>query len=285
MTESYTDEEQIHSFDNVEQVISDSLRFKRKLAIGGDAYASIRIAKTLQQIWDVGGVAATGGAVAASSTVAGTLFASGGWMSAIGLGAVAATPIGWVIGAAVASGGAYYGVTRLFRGYGQSRIETIPKFINTPIDLLGASLMDLLGAFALKIAAIDGTVDEREIDLIKQYFVTEWGYDVRYTESALKVLEENTERCKITEMAKAFADFARSNPDCNFDAIRKELITLLTAIAEIDGKFDEREELAIDKIEQILDQEASVMTTVGELAAAPAKTGGWIARKIFGREP
>lgn len=205
-------------------------------------------------------------------------------MSAIGLGATAATPIGWVIGAAVASGCAYYGVMRLFRGYGQSRVEAIPKFINTPVDLLGASLMDLLGAFALKVASMDGVVDEKEIDVIKQYFVAEWGYDAHYTESALKVLEENSERSRIAEMTKTFADFARSNPDCNFDAIRKELISLLTAIAEADGKIDEREELAIDKIAQILDQEASVLTSVGEVAAAPAKAGGWIARKIFGNK-
>jgi uncharacterized tellurite resistance protein B-like protein len=282
MTNTHTEEEQIHSFDNVEHVVADSLRFKRKLSIGGDAYASIRIAKTLQQIWDVGGIAATGGAAAASTTVAGTFFATGGWLSAIGLGAAAATPIGWVIGAAVASGGAYYGVTQLFRGYGESRVETIPKFINTPIDLLGASLMDLLGAFAVKVASIDGNIDEQEVDVIKQYFITDWGYDTKYTESALEVLLENSERSKITEMTKTFADFSRSNPDCNFDAIRKELISLLTAIAESDGKIDEREELAIDKIVQILDKEASVMTTVGEVAAAPAKTGSWIAEKVFG---
>ena len=284
MTKTYTDEEQIHSFDNVEQVISDSLRFKRKLAIGSDAYASIRIAKSLQQIWDVGGVAASGATVAASSVVAGTFFASGGWMSAIGLGAVAVTPIGWVIGAAVASGGAYYGVTRLFRGYGESRVETIPKFINTPIDLLGASMMDLLGAFALKIAAIDGSVDEQEIDVIRQYFISEWGYDANYTESAMKVLEENSERSRIVEMTKTFADFAKSNPDCNFDAIKKELISLLSAIAGADGEIDEREELAIDKIAQILDKESSVMTSVGEVASVPAKTGSWIAEKVFGKK-
>jgi uncharacterized tellurite resistance protein B-like protein len=282
MTRSHTEEEQIRNFNNVEQVIADSLRFKRKLSIGGDAYASIRIAKTLQQIWDVGGIAATGGAAAASTTVAGTFFATGGWLSAIGLGAAAATPIGWVIGAAVASGGAYYGVTRLFRGYGDARVETIPKFINTPIDLLGASLMDLLGAFAVKVAAIDGNIDEHEINVIKQYFVTDWGYDPKYTESALEVLIENSERSKIAEMTKTFADFSRSNPDCNFDAIRKELISLLTAIAEADGKIDEREELVIDKIAQILDKEVSVMKSLEEVVAIPAKTRSWIAGKVFG---
>ena len=94
----HTKEEQIHGFDTVEQVVIDTLRFKRKLAIGEDAYASLRISKRLQQLWDVGGVAASGAGLAASPTIAGTFFASSGWMASIGLGASATTPIGWIIG-------------------------------------------------------------------------------------------------------------------------------------------------------------------------------------------
>ncbi|WP_386682674.1 TerB family tellurite resistance protein [Loktanella sp. R86503] len=284
MTVIHTDEEQVQSFDEVEQVVADTLRFKRKLAIGGDAYASIRIAKSAQQIWDVGGIAATGGGFAASSAVASTFFASGGFMSAIGLGAAAVTPVGWVIGAAVASGGAYYGVTRLFRGYGESRVEEIPKFINTPIDLLGASLMDMLGAFAMKVAAIDGVVDEREITVVQEYFVKEWGFDRKYTQSAIQVLTENAPQNSISEMTKAFASFAKSNRDCNFEAIRRELLSLLTEIAEADGKISEQEELVIDKVAQILDQEASVTSYVREIAAAPSKALSWATRKVLGRK-
>jgi uncharacterized tellurite resistance protein B-like protein len=284
MTTIHTDEEQVHSFNEVEQVVADTLRFKRKLAIGGDAYASLRIAKSAQQIWDVGGVAASGGGLAASTFVASTFFTSGGFMSAIGLGAAAATPVGWVIGAAVASGGAYYGVTRLFRDYGDSRVEVIPKFINTPIDLLGASLMDMLGAFSLKVAAIDGVVDAREITVVQEYFVKEWGFDPKYTDSAIQVLTENAPQNSISEMTKAFAAFAKSNPDCNFQAIRRELLSLLTEIAEADGKIGEQEELVIDKVAQILDQEASVTSYVREIAGAPSKAFGWASRKVFGRK-
>lgn len=284
MKKNRSTDEQIDTFSDIERVVSDTLRFKRKLAIGGDAYASMRIGKTLQEIWDVGGVAATGGGVAASTTVAGTFF--GSWLTGIGL-ATAATPIGWVIGAAVASGGAYYGVTRLFKGYGQARVETIPKFINTPIDLLGASLMDLVGAFALKVAAIDGDVDPSEATVIKEYFVDEWGYDRVYTEKAFSILEENSDQTRITEMTKTFAEFAKSNPDCNFQEIRNELVSLITQVAEADGRMDEREELAIDKVTQLLDQEASVLTSVteavptpGDVIAAPVKAGKWLAGKF-----
>ena len=101
-------------FAGVDQVVAIPERFKLRLGIGEDAYASLRIKKTLQEFWDVGGMAATGAGVAASSTVASTFFAStatGGIMGWLGLGVAAATPVGWVVAAAVASGGAYWGVT------------------------------------------------------------------------------------------------------------------------------------------------------------------------------
>ena len=56
MSEAQADQELRSSFDEVEQVVADSLRFKRKLSIGGDAYKSIRLGKSLQQLWDVSGV-------------------------------------------------------------------------------------------------------------------------------------------------------------------------------------------------------------------------------------
>lgn len=113
--------------DDLDCVISDPLKFKRKLRIGEDAYATLRLKKGVQSLWDVSGVAMTGATVAASKVVAGTLFASSaGLFSAIGIGAAAATPVGWVIAAAVATGGAYYGVTRLVRNPTGNMVDTTP---------------------------------------------------------------------------------------------------------------------------------------------------------------
>jgi hypothetical protein len=71
---------QIESFDGVEAVVAESMRFKAKLGIGDDAYASIKVGKHFQELWDIGGVAATASGIASSSTVAGMFFSSGGWL-------------------------------------------------------------------------------------------------------------------------------------------------------------------------------------------------------------
>jgi len=170
--------EAVAAFGDVERVIADSFRFKMRLGIGEDAYASLWLKNGLQQIWDIGGVAVTGGTVAASPFIASTFFAStasGGFLSLIGLGTAAATPIGWVVAAALMTGGTYYGVTRLVRRYSSACIDTIPKFINTPMDVLGTTLFDLIATLAVRVAEIDENFDDREKCVIFEYFVTEWG--------------------------------------------------------------------------------------------------------------
>ena len=119
-------------FAGISKVVADDLRFKRKLAIGEDAYTSLRFGKVASRIWDVGGVAATGAGVAASAPVA-TFFSSSSLVASLGFGAAAITPVGWVVAAAVVTGGAYYGVTRAMGAYTGSRVEVIPNSSIRPL--------------------------------------------------------------------------------------------------------------------------------------------------------
>lgn len=270
-------------------VIADPLKFKRKLRIGEDAYAVLRLKNGLQGLWDAGGVAATGATVAASKVVATTLFAStasGGLLSALGLGAAAATPIGWVLAAAAASGGIYYGVSRVVRRQQATFVDTIPRFINTPIDLLGMQLLDLIGALALRVAKIDGAVAAEERATIQRHFIEEWGYSRDYVIAALDILETTSDQTRVKAVAMALAQFQAASPDCNADAMQSELLSFLREVMEADGMLDEREELAIDAITDVFQKEraitlAKVGRTVSDLGE---KTGSAVSglRKRFG---
>jgi len=263
-----TTDDQIASFDGIDQVVAEPLRLKVKLAIGEDAYAALRIRRTVQELWDVGGVAATGGAVAASPAVAATFFAGSGWLSALGLGAAATTPVGWIIGAAVLSGGAYYGVLRLFRTYSASRVQVIPAFLSTPMDVLGASLFDMIGPLGLKIAAFGGDLDDTERHCLARYFVNEWGLDPGYVARALPVVEQNSAAQSLKSLATELARFCRGNPDCNYAAMQTDLLAFLREISLADGRMDEREELGIESVERILRDEGRFRPF--------RRTAGWI---------
>jgi uncharacterized tellurite resistance protein B-like protein len=259
--------------EDLDCVISDPLKFKRKLRIGEDAYATLRLKKGVQSLWDVSGVAMTGATVAASKIVAGTLFASSaGLLSSIGIGAAAATPVGWVIAAAVATGGAYYGVTRLVRGQTSDMVDTIPRFINTPIDLLGMQLFDLIGALAVRVASIDGTIASTERSVIERHFVDEWGYEPEYAARALDVLIASADENRVKSIAKALADFQTASPDCNAEAMQSELLIFLREVVQADGVLDEREELAVDAVVAVFKKENAI--TLSKVGKSLSDIGG-----------
>jgi uncharacterized tellurite resistance protein B-like protein len=265
-------------------VVAEPLKFKLKLRIGEDAYAILRLKKGVQSLWDVGGVASTGATVAASKLVATTLFASsGGLLSAFGIG-TAATPIGWVIAAAMATGGLYFGVTRLVQGKQSAFVDTVPRFINTPIDLLGMQLFDLVGTLALRVAQIDGVIAPEERETIRRCFVDEWGYDPAYVAAALPILEETAAETRVKAIAGALAQFQAASPDCNGEAMQKELLDFLRAVIEADGLLDEREELAIDAIAEVFRKErALTMAKVGKAATSLGDQAGKGAAAIGGK--
>jgi hypothetical protein len=277
MTELLNDDVLVGQLNNVDLVVSDSNKFKLKLGIGEDVYASLKLTKTLQSLWDVKGAAGVGAAAAATPAVASTLFAStAGPLSFLGLG-VAATPVGWVMGAAVLSGGAYYGAMRMVGKFNSSRVDTIPKFINTPIDLLGATIFDMMAGLALKISSLSSSTQDIERDAICSYFEEEWGFSNEYVQAALPLVELSIRDKRLKEMASSLSEFQLDNPDCNPTEMTKDIKLFLEEIAFADGDYDEVEELAIEAVENILRQSLAAHRQIANSATKYAKISAGVA--------
>jgi uncharacterized tellurite resistance protein B-like protein len=264
-------------FEGVDDVVEDELRFKAKLGIGEDVYASERIKKSVFEAWDVAGVAATGAQVASSALVAQKFFAAPSFLASIGIGtATAVTPIGWVIAASVISGGAWLGITRYLKDNG-GKTTVIPHFINTPLDVLGLALFDLMAPLAAKVAAVDGHVDERETVAIRHYFVRRWGYSEQFVDRGLEFVSEKLNDYDIKSTAATLAAFARDNPDCKATVMLADIKSFLHEVTEADGCIDEREEMAIERIEKVFAEEVrfSMSRTVAPVGKVAAQvTGG-----------
>lgn len=265
--------EEASRFERVGRVVAEPLKFKAKLAIGEDAFASLQTARMVGDLWQVGTAATVGGLAASSSAVAGTFF-SGGWLAALGIGA-AVTPVGWVIGAAVASGAACYGVLRMFRSYEGTRVQRVPTFINTPIDVLGAALFDLMASLAIRVAREAEEIDDAERAAIADYFIEEWGLDPKYVAAALPVIERGAEGRSVDEIAEALAIYKRDNPDCNFEILKAELLAFLTEIAAADGTLHDAELDAIARTDRIFQRTAggltgTVRSTLDHVTATPS---------------
>ena len=82
-------------------------------------------------------------------------------MAAVGLG-TAVTPVGVIVLAAVLSGVAWTAIAKQFDDFGTRRVDEIPVFINTPLDLLAVGIFDLLSPMFVKLVSVDGDFDELE---------------------------------------------------------------------------------------------------------------------------
>ena len=242
-------------FIGVEQVIAHPLTFKHKLAIGEDAFASMRLKKHLGQAWDVLGAAGTAGAAAKSSVVANALFAKGSVLAVFG---GASTPLGWVIAASVLGGGAWYALSKMFRSETGKRVEVIPKFINTPLDVLAIRLFELMVPLALKVA-LKGEPPGDEISssqqqLIASYMQDEWGYDPIFVKHASAVLEVSLVGLQTQQLVQQLAYYQKQNPDCNYRAMADEFMGFLNGVARVEGDLQSEQQQLLQEISDIFDQ-------------------------------
>lgn len=276
---------QIDWFDDIETIVSEPLNFKAKLAIGEDAYAALKLKNAAIQVWDVAGVATTAAVVAKSSAVASTFFAPTGFLALLGIGA-AVTPVGWVIAASVITGGTWVGITRYLKKTSDSRVTIIPKFINTPLDVLALSLFDLLAPLALKIANTDANTDSAKQTMIHGYFVKEWGYDPEFTNEGLKYTASKLDQISIEDLAQALAEFAGRNPDCNFKMMSQEILGFLRNVVNGEGQINSQEAVIVDKIEAIFkkaNKNSLRKKVLGGLRLVKKKAGNVISKGLLNR--
>ena len=238
------------------RVIANADQFKRRLAIGEDAFASRRLVEQTMRMWDSYGVAGTGAAVAKSAAVAGVLAPTATLTSAplVFLGIAApVTPIGWVVAAGLLAGGAYYGVSRWMASK-PSDVDVIPKFLKSDIDVLGMTLLDMHAALALRLAAADGKIDRRERKVIRDHFQQQWGYDPAYLKFALPKIEADALAGEeaLEQVVARLAAFQRKCQDCAQDVMDRELLALLKDVAAADGVDAPEEQEALGTVEQAL---------------------------------
>ena len=235
----------IDSLD-IDAVVENDRAFKSMLGIGEDAYASSRWLNFLGGALGTVGAVGTGAAVATSPVVAGAFFPAGGVLALMGLG-TAVTPVGWVLVGAAASGLGYVGLRKI-AGRMAGPVEVIPRFINSPMDLLAASLFEVMAPLALKVAKADGELQDVERQKMREYFAGSWGYNGDFVDLELDCMEGNLPDLETGKVVGAFAELCEGNSDCNLPAITLDIESFLQDLAAADGKIGEEERRELDRI-------------------------------------
>ena len=238
--------------ESEEVVVTEPLKFKAKLGIGERAYGLLRAREHMTTFSEAIGIGATGSAVAASSAVASTFFASSGFMATIGLGATAVTPIGWVIAAGVISGGAYAGVSRLFEKSKDNGLIVVPKYINTPLDVISVALIELMLPVSLKMANAGGGIQNSELEAIQGFFSDEWGYNPGFVSRLTDEYRTQTDSVSYSKLAGSLGTYCAESKDCDKEAIMTGFIEHLREVIEADGVIHEQEKLELSYLTGLL---------------------------------
>lgn len=256
--ESY--EQAVNELDNklkdlgISSIVVNDRAFKAQLDIGEDAYRILRFKNRLMNLSSAGGFATVGGILCSSTIVAETFFPTAGLLGFFGLG-TAVTPIGWVLGAAVLAGGSWLLINKKSNQLSSKLVEKIPKFINSGIDVLGASLLSINMPLAIKVAKIDGELHSKEEEKIKSYFVKTWGYEVSLIDFVFEYYSNESIDFEVNKLVNTLAIVTKEHQDCNFNSIKKKTIKFLTHLCEVDGIIHDQELLAIKEIEQIFNSQ------------------------------
>jgi len=241
-----TIEDDLASFfsEDIDNIVADPEKFRKKLGIGSDAFKLLSKADKLDGFISS---AAVGGA--------GSLGVWAVWSSSLGvLGNVAAffglvaTPIGWVALAGGAGFATSYGINRLLGSAKQGAVTEIPNFINTPIDVLGGSICEVLAPILLKIAHADNDFSVEEKETISNYFTNQWGINPAYIENLISEIGNEFTEFDYVILADSLKELALESGDMKYDYMVKQIISAAEEVMTSDGSIDERETQEIEKL-------------------------------------
>lgn len=226
--------------NDIASVVSNPDQFRRKLDIGADAFKYLSTVDNLREYATV---------VTSGAGVAG--FAYAGWITSIGtfgqigvaLGLVA-TPVGWIAAGGTAGAAAILLTHRLFKRAKKGVVTEIPHFINSPLDILAASLCDLLAPILLKIALADDELAESEVMFMKRYFTEEWGLNSDYVDSLLMYDAAHIAQFNWSTLKNIILEIEKSG-DIKYDTLVNEILRNVEEVMLADGivKISERHEL------------------------------------------
>ncbi|MCP5313167.1 MAG: TerB family tellurite resistance protein [Chromatiaceae bacterium] len=227
-----TFDEQLEDFFNedITSVIADPDKFKRQLGIGADAYKLLSTADRIHE----GGSALLGGAGVAGTVYAGW-FTSLGALGQIGLAAgLVATPIGAMVAAGTVGAGGMFLTRRLLAACRRETVEEIPHFINSPIDVLGASIADIIIPILLRLAHADGVIHDDEIHVIERYLTNEWGFNEQFVQSAIDLHQTQIAEWDWS-VVRSLLKTARETRDIDIKQFKEKLLTIAQEVAEAEG--------------------------------------------------
>ena len=231
----------------IDCVVLDPLKFKHKLDIGSEAFSYLSKAENINSI-----TSSISTGVGASTAVGLSWISSLGVMGKAGLiiGTVA-PPIGWMVFAGLNAAALSYGIQHFFKKAKKDGITEIPKFVNTPLDLLASSVVTLIAPVMVLIGKSDGNFCNQEREFIASYFESEWGISRNYVVRQINSLT-GMESKQVYDQLDRLLNEIESTGDVKRESVVSELVNVVKKLIEIDGEVHDLEISELRKIEALV---------------------------------
>ena len=254
-------------------LVHDPFKFKAKLKIGSKAFGFLSKAENLKEALNVAGSGALGAAAVGASWYSGL-----GTLGTLGMSlGLVSTPVGWIAAAGLGGGAAMYGLNRLIKDQRKDSIEEVPKYINTPLDILAANIMEVLLPPLIHVANSDGHFHHLEREKIISHFSDDWGLSRDQVATKCHEFNEQESDFDLASWSESMRALGES-ADIDFDALRKDLVETLAELASADGQLDASEEQALQGISAAMaDAPSRLSSSIDSLQ----KTAGDAVTKIY----
>jgi uncharacterized protein (DUF697 family) len=268
-----------------ESIVQDPFKFKAKLKIGSDAFTVLSKAENLHDSVNILTGSATGAAIVGTAWLSGL-----GTLGTLGLSlGVVTTPVGWIAAAGLGGGGVVFVLKKMLKKAKKSSVDEVPKYINTPLDILAANLVNLMLPPMIYVSGIDGEHHDKERETIINYFLEEWGISHSFIQGKYNELVLSGGHFDLQAWSESIGQLSESK-DISYEELCEELITALEAVKDADGVHHDSEQDAIEAVRASLTREytffgmswSSVKNSVSEgvSSLSDINAGKWVS-KVF----
>lgn len=233
--------------DKITVVLEYPLVFKNKLQLSDSSYAYLNIAKNLDK-YSSSLLAGLAGASIVYATFLANLGIFGPLLLSIG---IISNPIGWIALAGGTGAVLMFGGKHLVEKADKSLHHKIPKYINTPIDLLATTLLNYILPLAIKVSLVDSKFKKEEGESIVQYFKSEWGYNNDYLNLMVSQMVAIESTFELEDLKKKLETIVKTTEGLKYDIMKNEIIDILKMVCEVNNKETQKYSAMIEIIKKL----------------------------------
>jgi len=238
------------TFKNSKMILRNDLLFKNAMGFSEAQYTMLKKADLLPDLM-ASVVTGTLGGMAAQSAWLGAL---GLWGKVLFALSLSSTPIGWIIGGAGLGAVLGLGMShigkKINRKIRKKTMIEIPKYINTPLDMIAFSWLSLVIAVAIKLGYADGKFSDEERKKLRDILIHKYGYDENFVNSAIIQTESRINEFSFSELKSNFNKILKmlDKDKEAIQTVKKNLLNLMQDIIMADNIITDGEKAMLRQL-------------------------------------